>query len=114
VGVLKRFIFWEYPRAGWQYDLIVGLILVFIFLTPREVFRDQPKASNIVMLPADGGSSVYWLEADLLAGVPESGRAQRASALVREKAKARKNIDRVIPIFDVEDEIKGYMAYSKP
>ncbi|MEO8026870.1 MAG: hypothetical protein ABI823_10365 [Bryobacteraceae bacterium] len=114
MGVLRRFLFWEYPRAGWQYDVIVGLILVFIFATPREIFRDQPKASNIVMLAPDHGSSVYFLEPDLLAGVPETGRVERASALVREKAKARKDIERVVPIFDVEDEIKGYMAYSKP
>ncbi len=113
MGVLKRIIFWEYPRAGWQYDLIVALILAFIFLTPREIFRDQAKASNIVMLPADGGSNVFWLEADLLAGVPEAGRVQRATELVRNKAKSRKDIERVIPIFDVEDEIKGFMAYSK-
>lgn len=113
MGVLKRFIFWEYPRAGWQYDVIVAVILAFIFLTPREIFRDQPKASAIVMLPADQGSNVYWLEPDLLNGVPEAARAQRASVLVREKAKARHDIDRVVPIFDSEDEIKGYMAYSK-
>jgi hypothetical protein len=114
VGVLRRILFWEYPRGGRQYDLIVALILVFIFATPRDFFRDQPKASNIVMLPADGGSNVYWLEPDLLAGVPEMERAQRATVLVRQKAKARRDIERVIPIFDVEDDIKGYMAYSRP
>jgi hypothetical protein len=40
---LKRFILWDYPRAGWQYDLMVGLILAFIFLTPRDWFRDQTR-----------------------------------------------------------------------
>ena len=39
--MLKRFILWDYPRASWQYDVMVGIILAFIFLTPREWFRDQ-------------------------------------------------------------------------
>lgn len=113
VGVLKRFLLWDFPRGGWQYDVIVALILAFIFLTPRDVFRDQPKASNIVMLPNEGSASVFWLEADLLAGVPEAARARRATELVKQKAKAKREIDRVVPIFDAEDDIKGYMAYSK-
>ena len=53
---IKRFILWDYPRASRAYDLMVGIILAFIFLTPREWFRDQPrippKASSIAMLPA--------------------------------------------------------------
>ena len=28
---LGRLIFWEFPRASWQYDVIVALILAFIF-----------------------------------------------------------------------------------
>jgi hypothetical protein len=33
--VLKRFIFWDYPRASWQYDVMVGIIVVFVMLAPR-------------------------------------------------------------------------------
>ena len=36
--VIFRIIFWTYQRGGWQYDIISGLILAFIFLTPRTVF----------------------------------------------------------------------------
>jgi hypothetical protein len=73
---LKRFILWDYPRAGWQYDIIVAVIVGFIFLTPRAWFRDQPKPSSIVMLPPEHGGSagVFWLEPELLAGVPETQR----------------------------------------
>ena len=30
----SRFLLWDYPRASWQYDIIVAIILAFIFLTP--------------------------------------------------------------------------------
>ena len=38
VGAVSRVLFWVYPRGGWQYDIVSGLILAFIFLTPKAVF----------------------------------------------------------------------------
>ncbi len=61
MGNLSRFVLWDFPRASWQYDVIVALILAFIFLTPREIFRDQPKAANVVMLPAEQGTGLFWI-----------------------------------------------------
>ncbi len=109
-----RFLLWDYPRAGWQYDVMVGLILAFIFLTPRDWFRDQPKASSVVMLPAEHGSSVFWIEPQLLAGVPEAERMQKASALLRARFKTKQNLVRLQPILDSEEEVKGYMAFTTP
>jgi hypothetical protein len=39
---LASFIWWTYPRGSLEYDIIVALILAFIFLTPRGFFHDQP------------------------------------------------------------------------
>jgi len=38
VGGVARVIFWRYQRGSWQYDVLCGLILAFIFLTPQTVF----------------------------------------------------------------------------
>ena len=73
--MFKRFILWDFQRASWQYDVMVGIILAFIFLTPRDWFRDQPKASSIVMLPSEGGSPVVFVDSKALAGVAETRRA---------------------------------------
>jgi len=40
--VAARSVFWVYERGSWQYDIIVVVILAFIFLTPRPVFNDRP------------------------------------------------------------------------
>src|ERR1700682_1030460 len=77
VSGFKRFLFWDYPRAGWQYDVMVGLILAFIFLTPRAWFRDQPKASSIVMIRPDA----FWMDSEQLSAVPDAERSERASTL---------------------------------
>jgi hypothetical protein len=110
MGALRRFILWDYARASWQYDVMVALILAFIFLTPREFFRDQPKASNVVMLR--GG---FWIEPQLLTGVPPSQLLSKAGALVSTRYKTHPTISSVEPIYDeAEQEIKGYMAFTKP
>ena len=40
--VAARSVFWVYERGSWQYDVILAVILAFIFLTPRSVFNDRP------------------------------------------------------------------------
>ena len=38
VNFVGSIIFWRFHRGSWQYDILCGLILAFIFLTPRTVF----------------------------------------------------------------------------
>ena len=116
-NAIKRFIFWDYARASVPYDVMVALILVFIFATPREWFRDQPKAASVVMVPSSTNASVFWIEPDLLAGVPEADRADKAAALLHKRTGKKHTVSRVEPILDeadAEQEVKGYIAYSTP
>ena len=112
--LLGRFLFWDFPRASWQYDVMVALILAFIFLTPRDVFRDQPRAAGVAMLPAEQGMGLYLIAPQLLEGVPPEGRISKASALVNRRYKTRQTITRVEPILDDEMDVTGYMAYARP
>lgn len=115
-GDFKRFIFWDYARATWQYDVMVGVILAFIFLTPRDWFRDQPRiphASNVALLPGHGGN-VFWVEPELLAGIPERERLAKLSGILTTRTGKKVAVTRVEPILDSEHEIKGYMAFAKP
>ena len=115
---LKRFVFWEYPRGSRQYDVIVVLILAFIFLTPRAWFRDQPRvprANKIAMLPDENGSANYWIDPELLAGVPDNQRAARLSQLLKGENGRWKPVLRLQPIYDEsEQELKGYVAFTTP
>jgi hypothetical protein len=107
---LRRLFFWDYPRTSWQWDIIVTLILAFIFLTPRDSFRDQPRAASIQMVQQG-----FLIEPKLLANVPEADRPQKAADLVNEKFKTHTIITHVAPVRDdAEGEITNYMAYTKP
>ena len=116
--MLKRFIFWDYKRGSWQYDVIVGIILAFIFLTPRDWFRDQPripKASGISMLPSEHGGDAFFVDAALLAKTPENQRIARLTQLLQARmSNHRLAVTRLEPIMDSEGELQGYMAFAKP
>jgi hypothetical protein len=116
--VLKRFIFWDYPRASWQYDVMVGIIVLFVFLTPRWWFRDQPRTplvSSIAVLPAEHGTSVYWVEPELLASMSKDQQAQKLPDLLKKLTHQKQlTVTRIEPIADSDGETKGYMVFAKP
>jgi hypothetical protein len=114
---IRRFVLWDYARATWQYDVMVAIILAFVFLTPREWFHDQPRiprASNIAMLPADHGSNMYWIDPELLSGIPENQRMIKLAQILTTRTGRPQSVLRLQPIYDdSEDELKGYMAFTK-
>jgi len=71
--ILSRTFFWSYERGTWQYDLAVILILVFVLLTPRVWFHDQPQRGvaavpgDVVLISQEGDRLVYRVDARILA-----------------------------------------------
>jgi hypothetical protein len=112
--MLKRFILWDYKRGSWQYDVTVGIILAFIFLTPRDWFRDQPRVGGIATLRSDRDESSFFVDAALLEKTPESERIKRVAEILPRTANRRLSVIRVEPILNSEGELQGYMAFAKP
>ena len=114
--MLKRLIFWEYARGSWQYDIIVGLILAFLFLTPRDWFRDQPRilrSGDITMLSADRGE--YLVSPGALVQVAEDQRVQTLTRVLQARSGDRRiQVTRIEPVLDSEGELQGYMVYTRP
>jgi hypothetical protein len=113
---LKRFILWDYPRGGWQYDVMCALIVIFIFGAPRQWFRDQPRipqAAQITSLPSHG-ESVFWIEPELVSSWPDSQRLDQLGKLLTARTGKKQELIRIEPILDSEKEIKGYMAFARP
>jgi hypothetical protein len=115
---IKRFVLWDYDRATWQYDVMVGLILAFVLLTPRSWFNDQPRipgASRIAMLQAhDPNGHWYWIDEELLSNVPEAQRLAKASEMLRARAGEQRPVVRLESMVDSEAEVKGYIAFTRP
>jgi len=71
-STVKGFLLWHYERGSWQYDVMVALILAFIFLMPSRYFHDQPVygvqlQGDLVRLGSDSDGAHYRVSAKLLA-----------------------------------------------
>ena len=109
IAGLKRLILWDYERGVWQYDIMCGVILVFIAFSPRAWFRDQPRIPHASQI----SEGVFWMEPDLVASVPEQQRLDRLGKVLSSRTGKHLTLTRIEPIFDSEKEIKGYMAFSQ-
>ncbi len=113
---IRRFILWDYPRGGWQYDVMCAIIVAFVFFAPRQWFRDQPRipnASQVTSLPSHG-EAVFWIDSELVSSIPEAQRLDQLGKVLSTRTGKRQELTRVEPIYDSEREIKGYMAFGKP
>jgi hypothetical protein len=74
---IRGYVWWTYPRGGVHYDIMVTLILLFIFLTPRWVFNDKPTERNphqsgVVVLP-DGNNFLYEIDGSAVQARDDDG-----------------------------------------
>jgi hypothetical protein len=44
--ILKKLFFWNYERNTWQWDVLCVVILIFIFLSPKEWFQGSERARS--------------------------------------------------------------------
>jgi hypothetical protein len=100
---ISGFVWWTYERGSLRYDIMVALILAFIFFTPREVFRDKPPAMVEVI-----EQGVYRVDADKL--VPGDGELDTAIARVLSEHEGHEvHVQRREP---VRDAAGGLLAYK--
>ncbi|HSZ64367.1 MAG TPA: hypothetical protein VK828_21390 [Terriglobales bacterium] len=66
---IRGYILWSYERGSLHYDIMVTLILLFIFVSPRFInFKDKPVERNphltgVVVIPSEKGGFVYQIQA---------------------------------------------------
>jgi hypothetical protein len=71
--IFSRTFFWTYERGTWQYDVAVVLILIFVLLTPRAWFHEQPQLGinaipgEVKQLSSGADYDLYRVDARLLA-----------------------------------------------
>jgi len=64
-NAIVRTVFWSFERGSWPYDAMVVAILIFVLLTPRKWFNDQPSAT---VAAAQSGTVVQLISEDPAAG----------------------------------------------
>ncbi|WP_246153645.1 hypothetical protein [Terriglobus albidus] len=64
--LLRNYIFWTYERGSLHYDIMVTLILAFLFISPHYIdFKDRPQDSPLeptqTLVQEAGSGYVYTL-----------------------------------------------------
>lgn len=113
---IKSFIFWSHERGTIQYDVMVTVILLFVFLSPLVIsFNDRPvqrnpQASGVMVYPDGNGEFVYQVDAK---GVPDANdEAIRNSLLnIIEPISGSVSISRYEAIPDNKGKVVAYKVW---
>ena len=118
---IKSFILWSHERGTIQYDVMVTLILLFVFLSPRLInFNDHPvernpHPSDIVVSPDGSGGFVYQVEGKAIQAGASRGAddpAVRAQLLrIIEPISGEISIKRYEPVTDKKGNILAYRVW---
>jgi hypothetical protein len=85
---IKGYVAWEYERGSLHYDVMVTLILAFVFLAPLWInFNDKPidrspHQTRVVVLPEEKGLLVYQIDAAEVHGQGDGAVRQSAQRVI--------------------------------
>ena len=112
---LKGYLFWTYDRGSFHYDVMVTLILAFIFIAPRFVdFKDHPgeQQAHPNRVAVTGEAKLYQVEASAVDAQDEGMVRANFLRVIRPIAGGG-TVDRVEPVRDAAGHIVAYRAWVK-
>ena len=102
---IRDYIFWSYERGTIQYDVMVTLILLFVFLSPKLInFNDKPVEHNphrtgVVVVPDGNGGLIYQIEAAAVAGKDDDAIRDQLLQII-EPISGEVSITKIEPVRD--------------
>lgn len=120
--LLKSYFFWTYDRGSFHYDVMVTLILIFMFASPHILdFKDRPvetvalHASEVLVREAgsEGGSSrfVYQVRAEDIGTASTDSELRAAILRVVEPISGEVTVERYEPVRNHQGKIIAYDAW---
>ncbi len=119
MNLIKSYIFWKYERGSLHYDVMVSLILLFIFITPQVFnYGDHPVADNlspstVLVRPTEAGA-IYEVPADQVhraTGVLARGM-EAPLALAIAPVSGPVTIDRWESLKDASGKVTAYKVWA--
>ena len=126
LSTLRSYFWWTYDRGSFHYDVMVTLILLFLFLGPRFIdFKDRPvetvalHSSEVLVKEAgtEGDTSrfIYQIRADDIdrATKGTTTDADLRAAIIRiiEPIAGEVTLERYEPVRDASGRIIAYDAW---
>jgi hypothetical protein len=121
MNILRRYFFWTYERGSFHYDVMVTLILLFIFVSPRFInFHDKPVTEvplqhSQVLIKEQSSSGndarfVYEIRVDDLQGATSDADLRKAILSVVEPIAGDVALENYTPVQDTKGHIVAYDA----
>jgi hypothetical protein len=119
--ILRSYIFWTYERGSFHYDVMVTLILLFLFVSPRFIdFKDRPvpeiplQQSEVLVKSARSVSGeaefVYEIRVDDLRGAKTDPEIREAILKVVEPIAGAVTVESYSPVADTKGHVVAYDA----
>ena len=119
---IRGYILWSYERGSLHYDIMVTLILIFMFLSPHILdYKDKPvetvalHSSEVLVREAgrEGSSSrfIYQVRADDMQGAKTDAERQAAILRVIEPVSGEVTLERYEPVTNAEGKVIAYNAW---
>ncbi|HMC29434.1 MAG TPA: hypothetical protein VKL99_01270 [Candidatus Angelobacter sp.] len=112
---LKGYLFWTYDRGSFHYDVMVTLILAFIFIAPHFIdFKDHPgeqlSHQSKAVVTAEG--KMYQVDASAVDAQDEAMVRANFLRVIRPMA-GPVTVERVEPVRDASGRITAYRAWVR-
>jgi hypothetical protein len=113
---IRDYIFWSYERGTIQYDVMVTLILLFVFLSPRLInFKDKPVEHNphrtgVAVVPDGNGGLIYQIEAAAVAGKDDDAVRDQLLEII-EPISGEVSITKIEPVRDSSGRLLSYRVW---
>jgi hypothetical protein len=113
---VRSYILWSHERGTVQYDVMVTLILLFVFFSPKLInFKDKPVEHNphrtgVVVMPDGEGGLIYQVEGSAVAGKDEDA-VRNGLLQVIEPISGGVTITKVEPVRDRSGRILRYRVW---
>lgn len=115
---ISSFIWWSYDRGSIPYDIMVTLILLFIFLAPLKInFKDKPiertpHPTRVVLIPNGDSGYIYQVDSAGVAG-KDAGSVQAYLQRVIEPIAGEVEIARYEPVYDKKGQVVAYKVWLR-
>jgi hypothetical protein len=115
---IRSYILWQHERGTLHYDIMVTLILIFIFFSPRVInFKDKPVSRNphpteVVVTSDTEGRLLYQVSANAVTtGDDESVREQLLRII--EPISGAVSIVSYETVSDRKGNVQGYKVIAR-
>jgi hypothetical protein len=121
VKLIRSYIFWQYERGSFHYDVMVTFILLFIFVSPHYIdFRDKPFTAiplhhSEVLVKEQGSSGhvarfIYEIRVDDLNGATTDAEIRSSILNVVEPMAGDVTLEKYVPVLDGRGRTVAYDA----